>query len=355
MTRRTRLATVALLLAAVVAASAASAAPITWLPVPLGNHTFGRLRAPDAVVASAGRDAIGFECGKPSACGDQPPGGGGCGCIDVLPQGPTALDIAPDGSLWVVDGVRHRLLAWRHGRLVRTVALPRDVGDSDLVAGRNGTLYVFGPNVSHRPYLTLYALARSGAVRWRAPTTVGSGQARLVRAWDGSVYAVGPSAAPTWTPLTTPAGRPVPLAMQRRRSSKLQPLTATLRLLTTQPSPREVHFALVAADGTVVRAWRVTSVVTLGVGRLAGRLLDGDLVAAVDVSRQVGKAHRWETLVVRLGATNGTTRRFALDPRATWDPDGTTARTTLRVAGDGRLYQLRSDPARGLRIARYSL
>jgi hypothetical protein len=340
----------------VAAGQPAYGSPIKWLTVQLGTHPFGHLRAPDAVVARGGADAVGFECGKPSACSAQAPApSDSCGCIDVLPQGPTSFDIGRDGSVWVFDGVKHRLVAWRSGRIARTVTLPRDVGDSDFVLGREGTVYVFGGNVPHRPYLTMYALTSSGRVRWKAATTVASSQARLALAGDGSVYSVGPSATPTWTPLTTPAGRPLTLATQRRRSSRLQPLARGLRVLTTQVSSHEVHFALVDGHHTVVRAWRVTSRTSLGLTRLVPALVGDDLVVAVEVSQQVGKAFRMEDVVLRLTSSGGTRVRFSLDARAVWDPDGTTARTTLRVAADGRLYQLRTSPTTGVSVARYSL
>jgi hypothetical protein len=326
-----------------------AAAPIKWIAVNLGVHSFGHLSAPDAIVARAATDAVGFECGKPSACTSPQPSGG-CGCIDTLPQGPTAVDVASNGSVWVLDGVKHRLLAWQRGHS-RAVPLPADVGDSDFVLGRNGTIYVFGGNVHGKPYLYMYALTPTGTVRWKAATTVGSSQARLVLAWDGSIYSVGPSATPTWTPLTTPAGRPLPLSTQRRRSSHLQPLARDLRLLTTQVSEREVHFALVDGRGTVVRAWRVTSRTSLEVGRLVPSLVGGDLVAGIGVYQ--GK--KSETVVIRLGASGPTRSRITLDGRAVWDPGGTTARSTLRIAADGRLYELRTDPAKGVTVARYRL
>lgn len=348
---------VAVVLAAVaVSVQPAAASPIKWLAVQLGTHTFGHLSAPDAVVARAGADDVGFECGKPSACaGEQSPAGEGCGCIDVLPQGPTAFDVRRDGSVWVFDGVKHRLLAWQRGRPAGSVPLPADVRDSDVVLDRNGTIYVFGGNVPHRPYLTLYALTRSGRIRWHAPTTVGSSQARLVLGWDGAVYAVGPSATPTWTPLTTSSGRPLTLAAQRRRSGKLQPLARDVRLLTTQVSPHEVHFALVDRTHIVLRAWRVTSRTNLALGRLLPALVGGDLVVGLDVTRQAGTVFRWETLILRLAPSGGTRLRLALDARAVWDPDGTTARTTIRIGADGRLYQLRTDPKTGVRVTRFSL
>jgi hypothetical protein len=350
MNRRSAILLLLLLGAAVAFARPAAGGSIKWLAVDLGVHAFGHPTAPDAVVARASASAVGFECGKPSACGDAQ-GSGGCGCIDVLPQGPTAVDVARDRTVWVLDGVKHRLLAWRHARIARSVPLPADVLDSDFVVGRDGTIYVFGGNVHGKPYLTLYALAQSGRARWHAATTVGSGQARLLLAWDGSVYSVGPSATPTWTPLTTPAGRPLSLTVQRRRSSHLQPLASGLRLSTTQVSQREVHFALVDGAGRVVRAWRVTSRTSLELARLAPALAGGDVVVGLGVYRGA----KSETTILRLTSTGSARSRLTLEGRAVWDPDGTTARSTLRVTPDGWLYQLRTDPAKGVTVARYSL
>jgi hypothetical protein len=354
-----RIAALVLLLigGAIAFARPAAGSPIKWLAVNLGVHSFGHVSAPDAVVARAGVGAVGFECGKPSACAAaEPPPAGGCGCIDVLPQGPTAFDIGPDGSVWLFDGVKHRLLVWRRGHTsapARAVPLPADVHDSDLAVGRDGTVYVFGNNVPHRPYLWLLALRGNGSVRWKVATTVTSSQARLLIGPGGALYAVGPSASPTWTPLTTPGGRPLPLAAQRRGSSKLQPLTSELRLLRTQLSDHEVHFALVDRSHRVVRAWRVRSRTSVSPGPLIAELRGGDLVVGLDVTAP-GKTFRWEHLVLRLRSTGGV-GRLTLDGRAVWDPDGTTARTTLRVAGDGRLYQLRTDPAKGVTVAAYSI
>jgi hypothetical protein len=42
-----------------------------------------------------------------------------------------------------------------------------------------------------------------------------------------------------------------------------------------------------------------------------------------------------------------------LGTRTVWDPDGSTARTTTRIAPDGRLYQLRTDPAKGVTVTRF--
>jgi hypothetical protein len=344
-----------LLTAAAVAVGPAAGASIHWLRIDLGAHRFGHLTRPDAVVARAGAAAVGFECGKPSMCPGARPSSDSCGCIDTVAQGPTGLDVAADGTVWVFDGVKHRLLAWRRGRPappVRSVRLPVDVHDSDFVVGRDGTIYVFGGNVTRRPYLWLYALRPTGAIRWKAQSTIGSSQARLLLAPDGSVVAAGPAAVPTWTPLTTPAGRPLTLAVQRARSGPLQPLGGGLRLSTTVLSPREVHFALIDAERRVVRAWRVTSRTTIAPERISASLVGGDLVVALSVTRD-GTPFRWEDVALRLTADGRVRSRLVLNPRTVWDPDGSTTRTTTRIVPDGRLYQLRTDPAKGLTVTRF--
>jgi len=337
-------------------------APIRWLAVQLGTHRFGHLRTPDAIVARAGPKGVGFECGKPSACASpQAATQGGCGCIDVLPQGPSSFDVARDGSIWVLDIVNNRLLVWRSGqpsRPARSVQLPRNLGVGDFTLGTDNTIYILAtPKGAGRR--KLWALSPTGQVRWQAPLTreISDANATLRVAPDGALFTVRPrgeGGSLAWTALTTPSGRPLPLAAQRR-TSPFQPLPDGLRLLTTQLSEHEVHFALIAGTGKVVRAWRVTSKTTLGTVRATPALVGRDLVVPLDVSRQTKTAFLWEHLILRLGPNGGTTQRFALDARAAWDPDGTTVRTLMRVGPDGRLYQLRSDPKTGMSIARYSL
>jgi hypothetical protein len=101
-----------------------------------------------------------------------------------------------------------------------------------------------------------------------------------------------------------------------------------------------------------VRAWRVTSRTRLWPGPVTPALIGDDLVVALDVTRQTKADYLIEHLVVRLGATGGTRQIVSLDPNAVW---GDVPITGLRVGPDAELYQLRSDPARGVSIARYSL
>jgi hypothetical protein len=358
---------IAILGAATILASAAiqpaTAAPAKWLAVQLGAHRFGHLRAPDAIVARAAAKNVGFECGRPSACGESEHStGAGCGCIDVLPQGPTSFDVARDGSIWVLDGVNNRLLVWRAGspaRTARAVRLPRNLGLGDFALGPRGLIYLSAtPRGSgHRK---LWALTRTGRVRWQASLAVADrNDVPLRMGPDGVLYAAGRrvDGRPAWTPLTTPAGRPLPLAQQRHRTTGFQPLGGGLRLVASERSSHEVRFTVSNRAGRTVHAWRVTSRTGVAYAwrALTPALVDGDLVVPFDVSRQDKTTFRWEHMIVRLGVDGGARRRFALDAQAAWDPDGSTVLTPLRVGLDGRLYQLRSDPSTGVSVARYSL
>jgi hypothetical protein len=341
----------------------ATASPIQWLAVHLGTHHFGQLSAPAAIVVRAQPKTVGFECGHPSACAvSSASSNSSCGCIDVLPEGPTSFDVARDGSIWLLDGVRHRLLVWQRGRPtrpVRSVRLSPKLGVSDFALGSDGTIYVYSAgNIPRHQNHMMYALTPAGRVRWHAPTAILSGQALLRLGPDGVVYAVGgypADDASRWTPLTTPTGRPLPVAEQRRRTSPLQPMPGGLRLLTTELSAHEVHFALIDASHKVVRAWRITGRPNLAIMRAVPALVGDDLVVTVDASQNVNQTFRWEHMVLRLGSRSRTGQQLALDARALWDPDGTTGRTPLRVGMDGQLYQLRTNPRTGVSVARYSL
>jgi len=311
-------------------AGTAVASPIKWIPVPLGNHTFGQLQRPEAVVARAGPSEVGFTKT------------GGCGCADG-PTGPEQFDVSRSGSVWVFDVLNHRFLVWQRGRpahAARTLAFPK-LDIRDFVLGRNGTLYLHavyaGPPAGDSG-ASLWALTSSGEVLWRAKALTGSA---LRVGPSGAIYSVGVRSASSWTPLTTSAGKPLSLVQQRRGTNSFQPLAGGLHLVATQVGPHEAHFALVDRKGKVVKAWRVTSRTQITVSRaLTPALVGGDLVAAVDVSRGA----RTEHVVLRLSARGMQTLRSL---------DGTA--TATRVGRDGRVYQLVASPKTGVRVARYSL
>jgi hypothetical protein len=324
----------------------AAATPIKWVSVPLGTHQFGHLRAPGVIVARAGPSEVGFK-----------KNGHGCGCTDG-PAGPVSFDVARNGSIWVFDILNHRLLVWQPGKPAhpaRTVRLGSNLDVRDFALGRDGTIYlnaVYAEPPAGDSGANLWALSPSGQLRWRAKAKLGNA---LRVGPNGVLYAIGGARNEgAWTPLTTSAGRPLSLAAQRQQTRRFEPLPGGMHLIATQLGAHEVHFALVDHAGTVVRAWRVTgrTQMTLAASALTPSLLGGELVVPVDVSRQTGRLA--EHVILRLGQS-GASRRFSLDGNAVCCYDGTGASTPLRVASDGRLYQLRTDPQTGASVARYSL
>jgi hypothetical protein len=341
-------ATLILLGLTVLLVGTATAAPIKWVSVQLGTHTFGHLRAPDAVVAHAGPTEVAFK-----------KRGKSCGCMDG-PQGPVLFDVGQNASVWVLDILNHRLLEWKRGRPAhpaRRLALPKlDVRDFAL--GRDGTIYlnaVYAEPPNGDSGANLWALTQTGQVRWRAHAETGTA---LRLGPDGVLYSVGADKANPagWTPLTSRAGRPLSLAAERRGRTAYQPLAGGMHLLANQLGAHEIHFAVVDRSHQVVRAWRIRSRTPVALARrtLAPALVGGDLVAQVDVSSQVNGKFVSEHIVMRLSPT-GTRDRFSLDAKAVWGDDGAEPITALRIGADGRLYQLRTDPKIGLRIAKYSL
>ena len=314
------------------------------LPVPLGIHRFGHVRAPDAIVAHAGPTSVGLTC-----CSD-PPGG----------DGPSSFDVGADGSISVLDRLNHRLLVWgREARAPRSVRLPRNLDVTDFALGRDGTIYARAGDTAALGRGSkdhLYALTPTGRVRWQAATTTGIVTGQLQIGPDGSLYssqACGEGCAPfggnlSWTPLTTPAGRPLSVRERRARTSPFQPLPGGLRLVT-ELSYSVARFALVNRADEVVRAWRVTSRTRLvPTMRAAPALVGGDLVVALDVSA----GQRAEQMILRLGKTGGTPRRFALEARPVLGED---LFAPLRIGPGGSLYQLRTGLKTGASVARYSL
>jgi hypothetical protein len=326
----------------------AAATTIAPTLVPLGTHRFGHLRAPDAIVAHADAAEVGFE---------QPPEG-----ADGVANGPWSFDVAKDGSIWLLDQVNHRLLSWQPGRPdhpARTLPLPMDPLEriADFAVARDGTIYAtYLPPPGPGPKtLRLCALAPSGQVRWTAATINEIFNAPLRIGADGALWAFDGLPAQVWTPLTTPAGRPLPLAEQRRRTSPQQPLPGGQRLTSTHVSAHERHVTLIDQAGQPRRGWRITSQTDLGalLGETSA-LVGGDPVVVVEISQQTKAKFLYEYQVLRLSRAGGTSIRFAIDAagRAQW---GDPPFTGVRVGPAGRLYQLRTSPTSGVDIARYSL
>ena len=318
-------------------AGAAAASPIKWLSVDLGAHRFGQLRAPDGIVAQAGPNDVGFKQH------------GGCGCDDG-PRGPMLFDVASNASVWLLDVLNHRLLVWQPGhpaRPGRAVSL-KGLDVRNFALGRDGTVYlyaVYAEPPARDSGANLWALRPSGKVLWRAHALMGSA---LRIGPSGVLYSIGARKLAAWTPLTTATGRPLSIAQQRRGTTPFEPLAGGMHLLASQVGVHEVHFALVDRARKVVRAWKIRSrtQIALADRALTPTVVGGDLVVAVDIGR--------EHVVTRL-TVSGAGSRFSVDGNAVYGDDGGEPITALRVASDGRLYQLRTSPNAGASVARYAL
>ena len=344
-TRLAALMVTTLVLLAGIALATAGASTIKWVAVPLGTHQFGHLRVPDAIVAKAGPNEIAFKSG-----------GTGCGCTDG-PGGPVLFDVERNGSIWLFDVLNHRLLVWRPGHPAhptRTINLT-GLDVRDFALGRDGTIYlyaIYAEPPAGDSGANLWALTPKGKVLWRAHALMGNG---LRIGPSGALYSLGARAG-SWTPLTTSTGRPLSLPRQRQRTRPFQPLSGFLHLVANQLDVHEVHFALVDRTGKVIRAWRVTSRTKLALapGTLIPAMVGGELVVQVDASRQAKGRFLREHQILRL-SPGGSRASFSVDAKALCCNDGTGALTPLRIASDGRLYQLRTNPKTGATIARYSL
>ena len=323
--------------------------------VRLGTHRFGHLRAPDAVVARAGSDQVGFENNS------------------EYQFGPQTFLVGRDGSVWLHDGLKQRMLRWRAGQpdsVEQSVPLPFFAGDNDVALGPAGSFYVTRL-LRNPPRLMLYRMSATGKVLWQrrlagdyagnSGFVLGSNSPLRVGP-DGTLYCLVFMGLPGdewgWMPVATPAGAPISAVAQRRGTRwPFQPFARGLRLLSetytppgAETAPHEARYALIDARGRLVRAWRVFSRTDLGGTLLTPQLVGGDPVVALGVTAGMGATAKSEYIVLRLGR-QGTRVRFSLVPRV-W---GARLLTDLRVGPDGRLYQLSTSPATGIMINRYSL
>jgi hypothetical protein len=335
-------------------------------------HVFGHEGIPEAVVARAGPDEVGFS--DPTEGGPQ--------------VGPWSFEVREDGSVWLLDQLDNRLLVWARGHpdaVARTVSLPFLA--FDFAVGPAGSLYVtryyrtqdpplHGPGSF--PPVPLSRLSAGGKVLWTSKLGTTIINTPLRTGPDGTLYWTSTDespraayAAPPWVPAATPAGRPLWLPAQERRKQWTQPLPGGRQLVQVTTGwradfwgnqlPHEVRLALVDRAGRVVRAWRVESRTVIG-WKGTPALVGGDpvIVLSADGSGP-WKIRKYAYLVLRLGPSGSIRTRFTLprnmpwqtpDPRAAW---GEIITTDIRVGPGAKLYQLGSSPDTGAAIYRYSL
>jgi hypothetical protein len=291
-----------------------------WTTVDLGPTRFGVTKAPSSAAATFtwgnGDGSVGLDSGR-----------------EQSRIGPSAFDVAPDGSLVVLDQVNRRLVIERDPDGIKW-PVPFTGGEGDLSVGRDGTIAVLDAG-GRRPVVSTYTAAGQPI----AGTTLAEPVADMVRSGpDGPVVHAYPSE--MWLP--TGSSRPplVPAEQLARAESSRQVADG---LGVVRAGASEARLALVRGD-RVVRAWIVRSPTNLGEVQLAESYRDGLLVVL-----RVWNEKRAEFRVLRL-APHGLASSFAVD-RGEWAETASLSR--FRLHGD-TLYQLRSGPA-GVVIARFEI
>ncbi len=322
----------------------------TWIlddpsNVRLPAHQFGKLRSPEAIVAQAGTGSgpgqVGIACPSQGRCAE-----------------PTSFDVEADGTVWVADPANHRLLVWEPGAADRpSRSIPLDFTPVELAVAADGSAYVTGVKPGAFDGVRLFVLDPDG--RQRGWTALASDifNSRLRFGSDGVLYHVEPGG--PWRPVVDRSGAPIAVADQLSGAQADQPTAGGGRLVVDAPgtlpsdqlAPRDWRAAIVTAGGRVDAAWRIISANDLDLSfEAVATMVDGDPLLVFEVYDFAN--HIMEHVMVRLSASGGVRDRFSLGRGGYRGGDVV---TDVRMGADGRLYQLLSDPAWGLTIARYAL
>src|SRR5262245_3318011 len=283
----------------------------SWATVDVGATHLGQARAPSSLVRAfswgRGDSAIGLDSGR-----------------EQSRIGPSAFDIAPDGSVVVLDQVNRRLARLRPGARPSHVPIDFAGGEGDLAVGGDGTIYVL--DSSGTPLVRSFTA--DGAPI--AATQLGEATADMVRAGPGGPV-VHSYPSEMWLP--TGAGHPPFTAEQQLAGARSARSVAGGLGVVVRASPGEVKLALVRGD-RVVHAWLLHGETSFGEVQLAEPFGDGILVVV-----RLWTEKQAEFSVLRLGP-DGLRQEFSVEP-AEWAETASVSR--FRLHGSS-LYQLRSDP-----------
>jgi hypothetical protein len=292
----------------------------TWTTVAL-DEPFRGTREPDSVAArfawGKGEHALGLDSGR-----------------EQSRIGPSAFDVAPDGSIVLLDQVNRQLVVMR-GEKRSELPIAFAGGEGDLAVAPDGTIYVLdaggaAPSVA--------AFTRAGDLI--AETPLAEPSADMVRAGpSGPLVHAYPSE--MWLP--TGAGRPPLSPNEQIADAQTARSFGNGVGVVVSASPDEARLALVRGD-RVLQAWLLRGSTSLGEVQLAEPYGDG-LLAVV----RLWNEKQAEFRVVRL-ARDGLAESFSVD-RAEWAETASLSR--FRLHGD-TLYQLRST-ASGLEIATFEI
>lgn len=293
----------------------------SWTTVDVGDPRFDDVQSPSDVLGrfawGRGDGALGLDSGR-----------------EQSRIGPSAFDVAPDGSVVVLDQVNRRLVRLRSGQPAQDVPIDFDGGEGDLAVGGDGRIYVL--EVSGKPLVRSFtadgAPISAGPLAEPVADMVRAGPAGpLVHAYPSEMW------------LPTGSGRP-PLtsAEQIRAAEPARRVGADLGVVV-HASRGEVKLALVRGD-RIVDAWILRGPASFGEVQLAEPYGDG-LLAVVRLWDEKNAVFR----VLRLGPS-GLVSSFSVAP-SEWAETASLSR--FRLHGD-TLYQLRSGPG-GAEIATYEI
>ena len=292
-----------------------------WTSIALGKHRFGRARSGRALVEA----------------------GWGTGLRELGLRrriGPSAFDLAPDGTLVVLDQHNRRLAVYAPGPASPPTHTRVSFvgGEGDVAVGPDGTVYVLdgGKPRTHVAFVRSYG----PALQPLATTRLAEAPSGMLRAGASGAFVFAfPSG--QWMPLGRGARllRPDEQAAAARAG---RPVSATTEL-AVGGSPFALQLALFAGD-RVRGAWRIATATRFGEVQVAEQYRGGLLVVV-----RVHSVGRVEWLVLEL-RPNGLRREFAVAP-VEWAETAPASRFRLR---EDTLYALESSP-RGVRILRYGL
>ena len=301
----------------------------TWVvsnftTVDLGTHAFGATRSPDAELARAGWGnddrSLGLNSGSQQSR-----------------IGPSAFDIAPDGTVAVLDQVNHRLALYRKGR-VEHMPIGFLGAEGDVGIAPDGTIWVLDDGGTQTVDPVVLAYDNTGRLVGRADLSEKIGDSLRIGP-NGPVVHSYPSE--MWLPVGT--GHTGLSMDQQALGAEAGRPVADGREVVIRAFPHEARFALVDGD-QVLAAWRVRSATNLGEVQLAEPSSDG-LTAVVRLWTETQAEFR----VLELRA-EGLIGSFTVKP-AEWAESSSLSRFRLR---DGTLYHLWTSPD-GARVVAYEL
>lgn len=311
--------------------SGGAAAPQRSFRVPnaveieLGRHSFGHTRSPDARVVGA---SWGSALGRVGLAGSR----------ELGFTGPSAFDVADDGTVTLLDQVNGRLERWWHGRASAT---PVEVGPglADLDIEPDGTANVLEPPDRLTPVPILRRFDPAGKLKW-AQRLSDRTWSKLAEGPAGPVVLQEPSE--QWLPLAVD-GAPLDRPSQAARARPGNAGRRGREVVVERVDAGELRLAELAAE-RVHRGWRIQSSTPLGEVQLAEAI--GDRLVVV-IKAYTDNESEYVLLVL---GPSGVRQRLAL-AATEWAEGAPLAR--FRLAG-GSLYQLGSTPA-GAFVVRFDL